>query len=260
MGRVDSSVRSLVVTAHGRRGIEPPGSSDLFGEAGGGVAVVAEHAGDHRSRGLEDEVADGCGASPLSRKSQVPETEFESDRSHGLSSPAAGEEPAGVRIGRGHGVRSLLQVVQQHPDDGGRDRRRRVAEPDEDLTVRPQQRHPSARCSRAAPGAVPSLPAKSVTLRKSHPPRESRVRCKGEIGTAGQPSGRVKRKDAYPACRLPSRQTHAAFRCPLGQRDAGCVQFSSDAIRAGSPRRRTRAGNCKRAQSPAPARALPCPP
>ncbi|MER6046360.1 hypothetical protein ABT168_02535 [Streptomyces sp. NPDC001793] len=43
--------------------------------------------------------------------------------------------PSGFRIGRGHGVRPLPQVVQQHPGEGGRNRRWWVAEPDQDLAV-----------------------------------------------------------------------------------------------------------------------------
>ncbi|GAB2814325.1 hypothetical protein GCM10027073_53140 [Streptomyces chlorus] len=57
-------------------GVVTPGASSLGGELGAGVIVVAEHPGDHRSRGLEDEVADRRGASPLGREGQVTESEL----------------------------------------------------------------------------------------------------------------------------------------------------------------------------------------
>jgi hypothetical protein len=69
----------------------PPGSSGLFGKAGGGVVVVAEHPGGYRSWGLEDKVADCCAASPLGREAQLTEPEIHSFRGHGLSGPTSGE-------------------------------------------------------------------------------------------------------------------------------------------------------------------------
>jgi hypothetical protein len=56
-------------------------------------------------------------------------------RGHGLSGPAAGEEPSGVGVGRGLGVRSLPQVVEQHSVERGGNGRRWIAEPDEDFAV-----------------------------------------------------------------------------------------------------------------------------
>ncbi|MFF4567275.1 hypothetical protein [Streptomyces sp. NPDC001435] len=84
---------------------------------------------------MEYEVADRRRASSLGREAQVAEADFEGVRGHGLSGPSAREEPSGARIGCGHGVRPLAQVVQQHAGEGLRDGRRRVAEPDLDLAV-----------------------------------------------------------------------------------------------------------------------------
>lgn len=53
-----------MVTVTGRQGRSDASSSGRAGELGGRVVVVAEHPGDHRSRGLEEEVADRRGASP----------------------------------------------------------------------------------------------------------------------------------------------------------------------------------------------------
>ena len=93
-------------------GIAFPGSSGLGGELGGGLVVVAEHASDHGSGGLEDELADRGLASSLDGKSQAPEAEFEGLCGHGLSCSATGKEPSGVRVGGA--VRSRLgSVVHQ---------------------------------------------------------------------------------------------------------------------------------------------------
>ncbi|MFF7234601.1 hypothetical protein [Streptomyces sioyaensis] len=61
--------------------------------------------------------------------------EFERVRGHGLSSPAAGKEPPGVGVGGGHGVRSLVEIGQQHSGKRFGDGRRRIAEPDQNLAV-----------------------------------------------------------------------------------------------------------------------------
>jgi hypothetical protein len=63
-------------------------------------------------------VTDGRGASPLGGEVQATEPEFEGVRSHGLPGPAAEEQPAGVGVGGGHGVRALAEVGQQQRGEG----------------------------------------------------------------------------------------------------------------------------------------------
>ncbi|GFH39534.1 hypothetical protein SCWH03_58020 [Streptomyces pacificus] len=116
-------------------GIVLPASSGLGGKLGSGVVKVAKHAGDDGSRGLENEVPDRCCASPLGWEAQTAKPELQSLRSHGLSGPAPGEEPPGMRAGGSHGVRPLAEVAQQHPGKGSGDGGWRVAEPDTDFTV-----------------------------------------------------------------------------------------------------------------------------
>jgi hypothetical protein len=95
-----------------------PGSSGRFGDPGGVVVVVAEHPGDHRGRGLEDELADCRCAYLPGREAEVAEPGCQGFRGHGLSGPAAGEEPSGIGVGRGLGDRPLegLAVAEQHHD------------------------------------------------------------------------------------------------------------------------------------------------
>ncbi|MEU6070086.1 hypothetical protein ABZ864_38035 [Streptomyces sp. NPDC047082] len=84
---------------------------------------------------MEYELAGRRRASSLGREAQVAEANFEGVRGRGLSGPSACEEPSGARIGCGHGVRPLARVVHQHADEGLREGRRWVAEPDPDLAV-----------------------------------------------------------------------------------------------------------------------------
>jgi hypothetical protein len=110
-----------------------PGSSGLGGELRGGVVVIAEHAGDYGCGGLEHKMADCRCASSLGREAQAAKPEFERVRGHGLSGPAAGKEPPSAEVGRGQGVRPLVEVGQQQPGEGLRNGRRRVTESDQDL-------------------------------------------------------------------------------------------------------------------------------
>jgi hypothetical protein len=75
-------------------------------------------------------VPDCCGASALGGETQAIEA-GEDVRGHRLSGAAAGEEPSDVGIGRGPGVRSLIEVGQQQPGEGLGNGGWRGAEPDE---------------------------------------------------------------------------------------------------------------------------------
>ncbi|MDP4511870.1 hypothetical protein [Nonomuraea turcica] len=84
---------------------------------------------------MEDELAKRRGPAVECRNLMSVEAHFDGFGRHRLSAAAAGEEPAGVLIGGGGQVETLVEVAEQQLGERLRDGDRRLAEAKADLAV-----------------------------------------------------------------------------------------------------------------------------
>ncbi|MET7622514.1 transposase [Streptomyces sp. NPDC005408] len=82
-------------------GVAAPRPAGLVEESGGGLVVVAEGVCDDGGRHLQDLLADRCGAGGGRGDAEVVELAGETVGVQRLARATAGEEPAGVSVGRG---------------------------------------------------------------------------------------------------------------------------------------------------------------